>query len=822
VSSTAGVPASPSNQRLAVDRPAFRRARRWLLAAAVAGLLGAVLGVGVASAIRVPNLEAYAGFTPRLITKLLDHDGATFATYARERRYLIEEGKLPPVLQQAVLSAEDANFFHHGGVDLAGIVRSTALNFLRGRRAFGASTITMQLARQLMGRREKTWDRKLTETFLAIELEKRLSKQQVLTMYCNLMYLSHGNYGMEAAARDYFGHGVAELKLVEAATLAGILQRPSDSNPYRDQERVVQRRNYVLRRMLEERYISRQDYEVAAAAPLELAPRHVTREIGPYFAEEVRQSLEQEFGTERLYGEGLLARTTLDSRLQREAEDALRQGLMAIDRRKGWRGAIMHGQSTLLDGDEIERLIGRNPDPETWLPGLVLQADRGSAKIRTPEGEIELTGAGIAWTHRTAVSDVLRSGDIAWFRREAVAKKPDAEPVWTVVQEPELEGAVIVMESSTGAVRALVGGWDFGRSKFDRATQSQRQVGSAFKPFVYGAAFESGFTPADKLFDAPTAFPGADGLPSYAPRNYHRQYYGMLTLRRALELSINVTAVKLLDLVGVERVIDFARRCGVRSPLPPYPSLALGSADLTPMELAAAYAAIANQGVWVRPYFVEEVKRADGVVLSSHRVEASKATDPAVAYVLTHVLEGVVDRGTGVALSGLPAALAGKTGTTNDYTDAWFVGFTPRYTLLAWVGYDQKKSIGRRMTGAEAALPVWEQIAEDGIADGWIAKEDTFPVPAGVETRSVDLDSGLLAVPGAPHPIEEAFLLGTAPAQSWEPRWATILALPWTQQLAFYTPRPGERMVDDNAIALTEELAAADAAAELERQQQQQ
>jgi penicillin-binding protein 1A len=790
--------------------PRLQLLRRVVVALAIAAAVGGVIGVGVASAIRVPNLEAYSGYTPRLITKLLDRNGDTFATYARERRYLIEEGKLPPLLQHAVLSAEDAQFFSHGGVDLLGIVRSGTLNLLRGRKAFGASTITMQLARQLMGRREKTWDRKITETFLAIELEKRLSKQQVLTMYCNLMYLSHGNYGMEAAARDYFGHGVDQLTLVEAATLAGILQRPSDFNPYRNPAAVTQRRNYVLRRMLEERYISRQDYQTATAQPLVLDPRHPTRELGPYFAEEVRQNLEQQFGTDRLYNEGLLAQTTLDATMQRDAEDAVREGLMKLDHRKGWRGAIAHGQSLQLGGDEVARLVGRNPDPESWVPGLVLRSSRTAAEVRTPDGEITVPAAGVAWTGRSSVSEVLRSGDIAWFRQDKAASPANAEPIWAVEQEPELEGAAVVLESATGAIRALVGGWDFSRSKYDRVTQAQRQVGSAFKPFVYGAAYENGFTPADTLFDAPTAFPGADGLASYAPRNYHRRYYGILTLRRALELSINVTAVKTLDLVGVDKVIDFARRCGLRSPLPPYPSLALGSADLTPIEMAAGYAAIANQGVWVRPYFIEQVRQNDGVVLSSHDVEASKATDPAVAYVLTHVMEGVVDRGTGAALADLPIAIAGKTGTTNDYTDAWFIGYTPRYTILAWVGYDQKKSIGRRMTGAEAALPIWRKIAEAGLLQGWLDKDDAFPVPAGVEMRNVDLDSGRLAIPGDPQVIQEAFLLGTAPAQSWDAHWSTVLSLPWTQQLAFYTPHPGERMTDDNAVALTEQLAQAE------------
>jgi len=811
VTSSAGNPASRSASK---NRPTpiadLWRRFAWTLAAVV--VLGGVAGITVASAIRVPSVDAYVEARPGLVTKLLDREGSAFASYSRERRQMIEEGKLPTLLQNAVLAAEDAQFFHHGGVDLVGIVRSTALNALRGRRAFGASTVTMQLARTLMGRREKTWNRKLAETFLAVELEKKLSKQQVLTLYCNLSFLGHGNYGMEAAARDYFGHGVSDLTLVEAATLAGILQRPSDYSPRRNPTGTTTRRNYVLRRMLEERFISQADYDAAIAQPLVLAEQKPSRDLAPYFAEEVRQELERDFGSDRLYSDGLLVGTTLDARIQNAAETALRDGLMRLDRRRGWRGALRHGVSTLIEGEEIDRLAGRNPDPGNWQAGLVEAAAANEARVRTSAGPLQIGRAGIAWTGRKNVSDVLRAGDIAWFRPVVDGDHPESAPVWTVVQEPLNEGAVIVLESATGAVRALVGGWDFERSKFDRATQAQRQVGSAFKPFVYGAAFEAGFTPADTLFDAPAVFAGADGLPTYSPRNYHRTFYGILTLRRGLELSVNVTAVKLLDLVGVDRVIDFARRCGIQSPLPPYPSLALGSADLLPLELAAAYSAFANQGIALRPHFVEEIRRPDGALLSRHRLEASKAMDPAVAYLLTHVLEGVVDRGTAASIAALPAALAGKTGTTNDYTDAWFVGYTTRYTVLSWVGFDQKKTLGRRMTGAEAALPIWRQVVEAGLREQWVSGEDRFTVPAGVEFRSIEPESGLAAVPGTPRTFDESFLVGTAPTRSWEPRWSTVLSLPWPQQLAFYSPREGEKMPDAVAVSIAEQVAAAEAA----------
>lgn len=768
-----------------------------MLPVVAAATLGAALGIGVAAAIHMPRVEALSEYRPDLITQLRDHGGRTFASYARERRVLLQEGELPALLQHAVISAEDSDFFRHGGVDAIGVVRSMLVNLRRGRRDQGASTITMQLARQLFLTRKKTWKRKVEEAFLAVELEKTLSKQQILTLYCNISFLGHGNYGMEAAARYFFGHGVRDLTLPEAATLAGILQRPSDFSPYRNPERVVTRRDYVLRRMREEGYIDEPTYREARATPLQVVERHrAEAEPALYFAEEVRQEMERRFGADRLYGGGLQVATTLDSEIQRDAEVALRQGLLQLDHRKGWRGPIARGASLELNGEALERQVGRNPVPESWTPGLVLEAQGSTARVRLADREVEIDDRTVAWTGRRRPADLLRVGDIAWFRPDET--KPEGT-AWILEQEPVLEGAAIVLESASGAVRALVGGWDFHRNKFDRATQAKRQVGSAFKVFVYGAALEHGFTAADTLFDGPAVFLGAEGLPTYAPRNYYRKFYGIITLRRALERSANVTAVKLLDLVGAGAVVDFAKRCGVESELFPYPSLALGAADLLPLELAAAYAAVANQGVFVRPYLVEEVRGRDGALLESHQLEARKAMEPAVAYVLTSMLEGVVDRGTAASIADLPLALAGKTGTTNDYTDAWFVGFTPRYTILTWVGYDQKRTIGRAMTGAEAALPIFRSIVEAGLDQGWLSSGDAFAVPAGVEIRPVEYWSGLAAAPGAQKVLQEAFLTGTGPDRMWEPRWERILALPWAQQRVFYTPKPGEKMPDDEA-----------------------
>ena len=802
---------------LRVRRPSLRRPPgsrrsfgghlwRWLW---VYGLgLGACSGLLVAAVIHMPEVEMLERFRPGLVTELLDRHGAPYANYALERRVMLRQGQVPKLLQDAIVAVEDANFFQHGGIDLAGVMRAAVANLRAGQVTEGASTLTMQVAENLFHTRGRDWRRKIEEALLAVEIEKRYSKAQILTLYCNLIYTGNGNYGMAAAAADYFNKPVGQLTLAEAATLAGLPQRPNDYNAYRNPELVKARRNHVLRRMRIEGMIDERTMLAAAAEPLLIAQhrRDAKDGGGTYFAEEVRRYLEQRYGSQRLYGAGLRVQTTLDPQIQRAAEEAMRGHLRALDHRRGWRGPLVH----LDHPDEQELPSWRHDEPVApgrWYEGVVLASTSGGAEVRIGSEHFTLDRDGIAWTRKPRVSDVLRRGDVAWFRLEERPKdtskagsrdaRPAEPPELMLEQEPRIEGAVLVLDSASGAVRAMVGGWDFERSKFNRATQAQRQVGSAFKPFVYGAAIEQGYTAADTLFDAPTAFIGADGKLSYAPQNYYHRYAGMITLRRALEQSVNIPAVKMLDMIGVRRVIDFARRCGIASPLPPYPSLALGSADLVPLELAAAYATIANSGLYMQPYFVQQVATSDGETLESHLPQARKALNAPEAYVLTHMLEGVIDHGTAFALSPLDVDIAGKTGTTDDYSDAWFVGFTPRLTMLTWVGYDVKRSLGNGMTGAAAALPPWKELAERGLAEGWLAKGERFQRPPGVTMLAVERYSGLLPPPGAAAYLrlqEEAFVTGTEPSRSWEGSVASARELPWYQQRAFYLPKEGERM----------------------------
>ncbi len=797
---SAGPPLTPPQRRVA--RHTSGHALRWVWPLLVALLLGTVGGVVFAAAIHVPRVDALVDFTPSLVTQLQDREGKVFATFARERRVMLREGQVPKLVEQAVLASEDKNFFRHGGVDALGVLRAAIDDLRAGEVVSGASTITMQLARSLFLSREQVWRRKIEEAFLAVELEKTFSKQQLLTMYLNLMNFGHGNYGIEAASRYYFNKPAAALTLAEAATLVGILPAPSRYSPYRRPEVVLSQRQRVLRRMLEEGMIDRRQHDRAAAQPLLVVRQRPPEFFAPYFAEDVRKHLERAYGADALYEDGLAVRTTLDQSIQRSAERAVRDGLVRLDHRRGWRGPVATLEREGLAEQTLPTWTEAEPVPGRWYQGIVLESGPRTAAVKIGNGTYTLDAEGIRWTGRAQPDDLLKPGAVAWFRLEEAAAKPaperkagapESKPLRLFLeQEPRMEAAAVVLESATGAVRAMVGGWDFERNKFNRVTQAKRQTGSAFKVFVYGAAIESGWTPADTILDAPTVFIGADGRLSYRPQNYYRKYYGIVTLRRSLALSLNVATVKLLDVVGVQRVIDFARRCGVDEPLPPYPSLALGTADLTPLSFAAAYATIANQGTWIEPYLIERVTNREGQVLERRVPNTRTATDAAVAYVLTHMMEGVIDHGTATPIRDLPLDVAGKTGTTDDFSDAWFVGFTPRYTILTWVGYDLKKSLGEGMSGTVAALPMWRTLVEDGLENGWLQKGETFPVPGGVVLRDVEFYTGLLPGSGSYRTHKEAFVAGNEPSAEYAPRWGSVLNLPWYQQKNFYIPKQGE------------------------------
>lgn len=784
-----------------------------LLWAAVAGcLVGALAGWGVAQALHLPQVDQLATHRPATSTQVYANDRTQIASFALEQRVELSPDQIPDHLKLAIVASEDAKFYEHGGVDPRAIVRAVWFSVVDRRMGSrgGASTLTQQLALNLFLRRELTLSRKVKEALLAIDIEKRFSKDQILAMYANQIFLGHGAYGVEAASRLYFDRHANELTIAQAAMLAGII--PSANNrfdPIRRPDAVLERRNRVLERMLELGFVDRQAFDVAAAEPLGAALHRQAAGTGAYLLEMVRQEVESRYSTEALYTSGLQVDLTVDPALQQTAEEAIRDGLVALDMRLGFRAA-----TNVVDD-------GSSRDPESyedpWWRRQALQAggmtravvtavDPAVATLRIGRRKATLSASGAKWTGRDSLTRLVKRGDLVLVRLpDPLPPSEDGVLEVELLQEPSIEGALVAMDSGSGAILALVGGFDFDRNEFNRAVQALRQCGSAFKPFVYLTAFEQGYTPADTLFDAPFLLPDSRGKLTYCPKNYYNRYYGITTLRRALELSFNATAVKLQQLVGGDAVVETARKFGITSPLHPYPSMALGSLETRLVDLVRAYAGVANLGEVPTPYFIAEVRDRDGRLMDRVFPRTERVSPAPVSYLLAQVLRGVVQRGTGAAAAALPAPVAGKTGTTDDYTDAWFVGFSPRLTVGVWVGRDLKTPIGPRMTGAEAALPIWIRFMESYLAT--LSEEELdedFPVPAGVVFSSVDWYSGRLAVPGCDKVVLEAFLDGTEPTEACRPSLHQLAEMPWPFQEPSYTPRMGEPMPSPAAVAIAD------------------
>ena len=746
--------------------PKKGRRRRWpiVLVAALlvpAAVGGAVLGHGLN--FDLPDVSKLEDYTPPLSTRVLAKDGTPVASFGDQRRVLIPYKDIPKVFEQALLAVEDSSFYRHSGIDIRGILRAAWYDVTHFTLEQGASTLTQQLARNLFPdvlKPEKTAHRKIQEMLLALEIERRYTKQEILRLYCNQVYMGQGRYGIEAGSRYFFGKPAKQLNLAEAALLAGLVQRPEGLSPHRHPERAVKRRNHVLDRMAEEGYIREATSRAAQKEPLRLAPAREIADLAPYFVEEVRRLLQAKYGDESLYQAGLEVRTTIDPRLQKLANTAVDLGLRELDKRQGWRG--------------VKVRVPSGESPETWSPpswregvepgevadAVVVSVSQAHAHVRAGPYRGALGPEQIAWTGRTYASSLLKTGDVIRVRIEAGER--GGEPTFHLEQDPRVEAALLAIEPATGAIRALVGGFDFRRSEFDRAIQARRQCGSAFKPFVYAAALSRGMTPAQTLLDEPTVFIDPETFVPYQPENYGDRYYGTLTLRHALEKSVNIATVKLLDRVGFPPVIDLARRLGISTEMKPYPSLALGAFEVSLLDLTSAYGAFANQGVRVEPHLLDDVRSNNGEILERAKPGVQDAVSPQIAHLMNRLLEGVVTDGTGAAAAELGRPLAGKTGTTNDFTDAWFIGYAPDLVVGVWVGFDEKKSLGDRVTGAQAALPIWKtfmQTAYEGRAP------EDFPIPPGVSIASIDATTGLKAsdAAGCAPVISEAFIDGTEP-----------------------------------------------------------
>lgn len=760
----------------------------------VAIALGVPGGFLFARVIHLPLVDSLHSYRPSVITRVHDRNGRVFNEYSIQRRIVLTKDQIAPHLINAIVATEDANFYRHGGIDPRAIARAAIKDLIARKKVEGASTLTQQVAKQVFLTTEKTWTRKINEAFLAIEIEKNFTKDQIFELYANQMNLGHGAWGVEAASRLYFGKHAKDLTLPEAATIAGMIRRPMGYSPINRPKDAVTRRNHVLRRMLETGAITKGEYQQALAAPLVLGTfREDAPEVGAYFSEEVRKYIENHprLTLDDLYKNGIEVYTTLDVEMQAVAETVMRKGLRRLERIRGFRKPernVLDEGIDLAEYDDPEWSEEELQADEAY-PAVVVDVDASRIAARIGARPIEIGPKGWQWTRRRAMTEGLRRGDVILTRHEVDPES--GETTWFLDQMPRLQGAMVVLDVGTGEVLAMVGGYDFDTSKFNRAVQSLRQTGSAFKPFVYGAAFEVGFTPADTLFDEPVAIPF--GTAVYSPRNYGGQYTGIVTIQRALELSINVPAVKTFMMVGGEKVIDFTRRAGITAPMEPYPSLALGAGGVSPLELTAAYSAFANGGIWAKPRLVRRITDATEKVLEENYPEYREATSAQTAYLLTHVMTGVVRRGTGYKAHVIPGPVAGKTGTTNGYTDAWFVGYTPELAVGVWIGYDDpSRSLGGGSTGGDIALPLWVDFFERIDAKKLRGEpKSEFARPANIVLVPMDLKTGRRGEGPCGRVIVEAFVAGTEPTRDCG-GIDEVANLPFFMQRPFYEPKESE------------------------------
>jgi penicillin-binding protein 1A len=718
------------------------------LLAAVSGTAGGVL---FAFSEDLPQISALDEYAPGTITRVLGRNGTVVGEFATERRVLVSYNDIPPVLRNALVAAEDGSFFQHSGISVRRLLVASVRRAMGCRRCGGASTITQQLARKLFLTDEFTPERKIKEMLLSLQIEKRYTKEEILTMYANKMYWGHGIYGVEAASQLYFGKSVKDLTLNEAAMIAGIHQSNARQSPYNNMAAAIERRNYALDRMVDNDFITTAEAEAAKAMPIVTHGAPTPTPSGaPYFVETIRAQLEQRYGAKALYENGLVIRTGLDAELQRAAAAALDNGIRRLDKLRGYRKPTRNvlAEQRTVDTYRHPRWT-RGIQVGDIIPGVVAGVAETSLRVRAGRLTGAIDKAGYDWTRRRP-ADLARVGDLIEVR---VLKLDNPEAVvFGLEQVPLLQGAMLAIENRTGQVLAMSGGESFERSQFNRATQAQRQVGSLFKPFVYAAAIDRGYTAQSLLDDSPASFHAGPNQPPYEPKNYDREYRGMVTLRDALEDSRNVPTVRLMAALGPREVVNYAKRLGVTSPLPEYLSVAIGAAEGSLIEMTSAYAAFANQGVRMTPISILEVIGRDGTILEQHRAEPHEAIRADTAYITTSMLEGVIQRGTGQTAKVLNWPLAGKTGTTDDYSDAWFIGFDPDITVGVWIGFDQKKPIGHNQTGAVAALPIWQEIMKS-----WIDRQRA----ARPEPPVFERPGNIITVQTARGP--EVFIAGTQP-----------------------------------------------------------
>ena len=732
----------------------------------------------------LPDDAALKKYEPPVMTRVHAGDGSLLGEYSHERRLYLPSSAIPPLVKQAFISAEDKNFYTHNGIDIEGIVRAILAN-LSGNRQ-GASTITQQVAKNFLLGNEKSLNRKAREALLALRIEKNYSKERILELYLNEIYLGLGNYGIAAAALNYFGKSVNELTLPELAYLAALPKGPNNYHPFLKRDRAIQRRNYVIDRLVADGFVTRADGDKAKVEPLGVSPKATTPPTyaAGFFAEEVRRELSERYGEKKLYEGGLSVRTTLDPKMQLMARKALTDGLVRYDEAHGWHGVVKHIEFGADWGVSLSEVTAYN-DIRPWRLAIVLDVGDATARIglqpsKDRAGSIDpvrQTGSvgldGVKWAKKSLKS-ILNPGDVVYV--EPIEGK---DGQYRLRQIPSISGAIVAMDPFTGRVFAMVGGFSFDQSEFNRATQAQRQPGSSFKPFVYATALDNGYTPSSQILDAPIEIDQGNGLGIWRPENFEGKSGGLHTLRYGVEHSINQMTVRLAKDIGMPLIVEYAKRFGIYDEMMPVLSMSLGAGETTLMRMTTAYSMLANGGRRIKPTLIDRIQDRWGKTVYRHdeRVcegcdapkwdnqnepilidKREQVLDPLTAYQITSIMEGVIQRGTGVSIKAVGKHLAGKTGTTNDAKDLWFVGFSPDLTVGVFMGYDLPSSLGDSAQAATYTAPIFRDFMTMALKD----KPDVpFRVPANIKLISVDPKTGLRS--NSSGSILEAFKPGTAP-----------------------------------------------------------
>lgn len=755
----------------------FKKAKLILLGCLVAGILSIVLLFFILS-FNLPTVEALKDYKPSPGTTIYAEDGRVVGQIRIEKGVYVPLARIPQHLKNAILATEDPRFYQHSGIDYRGILRAALKNIVRMRVSQGGSTITQQLTKVVFLSPERKFVRKVREIILARRLEKEISKDEILELYLNKIYFGHGAYGVQMAAKTYFGKDISSINQAEAALLAGLPKSPMVYSPYSDIDLTKLRQSQVLKRMVAEGYLTEAQAEQVYNQPLNLENLRSQEELAPHIVDHIRKYILNKYGEEKLYHGGMKVYLSIDLDLQRAAVASLKEGLRALDKRQGFRGRVGHKDvkpataysgtlrvvvkpgevfngHVLAVGDYYLTVKGRG------MVGYIVKEDMAWALIKPKKRKDDPD-------EFKAPSEIIQPGDIIKVRFKDYDKKKQIAS-FLLDQTPLVEGAVVVLEPYTGYIRALVGGYDFVEGGFNHATEAKRQPGSAFKPFIYGAALEAKdgdhykYTPASILMDLPVIHEKTEQDKGWKPENYDERFLGPMRMRTALALSRNAVTVRLLEDIGLSRAVNFARKAGITSPINEDYTSALGSSVVTPLELTSAYATFASQGIRSEPLLIKSIIDGKGAVLEGYDPQPRESIDSVTAYLVTSLLKSVVEDGTGRGAKGLNKPLAGKTGTTNNYVDAWFVGYSPNIVTGVWVGYDNAKaSLGDRETGARSALPIWVGVMARALAD---KPAEDFPVPDDIVSVKIDPETGLLAREGAPDAITDVFRKGTEPTQ---------------------------------------------------------